>query len=111
MNMQELGTIAPYGIKVKIAILNNGWLGMVRQWQHLFYGDRYEATNLEKGTPDFANKLAEIYGIKSLTGRSLNSSPMMEPCFWISGSPAPKTAIQWWFPVQATIAEWDYILT
>ncbi|MCT7985341.1 biosynthetic-type acetolactate synthase large subunit [Laspinema sp. A4] len=74
MNMQELGTIAQYGIKVKIAILNNGWLGMVRQWQHLFYGDRYEATNLEKGTPDFA-KLAEVYGIKSLAVRSREELP------------------------------------
>ncbi len=64
MNLQELGTIAQHGIKVKIVILSNGWLGMVRQWQHLFFGDRYEATNLEKGTPDFA-KLAEVYGIKS----------------------------------------------
>jgi acetolactate synthase I/II/III large subunit len=65
MNMQELGTIAQYGIKVKIVILNNGWLGMVRQWQHLFYGDRYEATNLESGTPEFA-KLADVYGIKGI---------------------------------------------
>jgi len=65
MNMQELGTIAQYGVGVKIVILKNGWLGMVRQWQHLFYGDRYEATNLEIGTPDFA-KLAELYGIKGM---------------------------------------------
>jgi acetolactate synthase I/II/III large subunit len=65
MNMQELGTIAQYGIGVKIVILNNGWLGMVRQWQHLFYGDRYEATNLESGTPEFA-KLADVYGIKGI---------------------------------------------
>jgi acetolactate synthase-1/2/3 large subunit len=38
---------------------------MVRQWQHLFYGDRYEATNLEKGSPQFA-KLADVYGIKGI---------------------------------------------
>jgi acetolactate synthase-1/2/3 large subunit len=65
MNMQELGTIANYDLGVKIVILNNGWLGMVRQWQHLFYGDRYEATNLEKGSPQFA-KLADVYGIKGI---------------------------------------------
>lgn len=65
MNMQELGTVSQYGIGVKVVILNNGWLGMVRQWQHLFYGDRYEATNLEAGTPNFAN-LAHVYGIKAM---------------------------------------------
>jgi acetolactate synthase-1/2/3 large subunit len=65
MNMQELGTIANYDLGVKIVILNNGWLGMVRQWQHLFYGDRFEATNLEKGSPKFA-KLADVYGIKGI---------------------------------------------
>jgi acetolactate synthase I/II/III large subunit len=65
MNMQELGTIAQYKIGVKIVILHNGWLGMVRQWQHLFYGDRYEATYLESGTPDFS-KLADVYGIKGI---------------------------------------------
>ncbi len=65
MNMQELGTISQYNVGLKVVILNNGWLGMVRQWQHLFYGDRYEATNLEKGSPNFA-KLADVYNIKSL---------------------------------------------
>ncbi len=65
MNMQELGTIRQYGVKLKVVILNNGWLGMVRQWQHLFYGNRFEATNLEAGSPDFA-QLAEIYGIKGI---------------------------------------------
>ncbi|HEY9704166.1 MAG TPA: thiamine pyrophosphate-dependent enzyme, partial [Allocoleopsis sp.] len=65
MNMQELGTISQYEIGVKIVILHNGWLGMVRQWQHLFYGDRYEATNLEKGTPEFS-KLADVYNLKGI---------------------------------------------
>ncbi|WP_321160981.1 biosynthetic-type acetolactate synthase large subunit [Spirulina subsalsa] len=67
MNMQEVGTLSQYNIGVKVVILNNGWLGMVRQWQHMFYGDRYEATNLEMGMPQFA-KLAEVYqGIKGIT--------------------------------------------
>jgi acetolactate synthase I/II/III large subunit len=65
MNMQELGTISNYDLGVKIVILNNGWLGMVRQWQHLFYQDHYEATNLEKGSPKFA-KLAAVYDIKGI---------------------------------------------
>ena len=65
MNMQELGTIAQYAIGVKVVILKNGWLGMVRQWQHLFFGDRYEATNLEVGTPEFF-QLAQVYGIKGM---------------------------------------------
>jgi acetolactate synthase-1/2/3 large subunit len=66
MNVQELATIAQYDIKVKVVILHNGWLGMVRQLQHLFYGNRYEATNIEKGTPNFA-KLAEVFGIKGIS--------------------------------------------
>jgi acetolactate synthase I/II/III large subunit len=74
MNMQELGTISQYDIKVKIVILNNGWLGMVRQWQHLFYGDRYEATNLQKGSPNFA-KLGDVYGLASLTVKTREELP------------------------------------
>lgn len=66
MNMQELGTICHYQVGVKIVILNNGWLGMVRQWQETFYGERYEATDLQPGTPDFA-QLANVYGIKGMT--------------------------------------------
>lgn len=61
MNIQELGTAVQYGVAVKIAILNNGYLGMVRQWQELFYGKRYAETCLEGHNPDFV-KLAEAYG-------------------------------------------------
>src|ERR1700722_5363805 len=69
MTNQELATCAIEGIAVKIAIINNGNLGMVRQWQTLFYNERYSHTNLgdkkteAKGTriPDFV-KLAEAYG-------------------------------------------------
>ncbi len=69
MNIQELGTIAQYNIGIKAVSLNNGWLGMVRQWQETFYDKHYEATDLAKGSPDFA-KLAEVYGIKGITVRS-----------------------------------------
>ena len=60
MNVQELSTAVKCGIPVKVAILNNGYLGMVRQWQELFFNRRYSCTRLE-GAPDFV-KLAEAYG-------------------------------------------------
>ncbi len=63
MNIQELMTAVEYKIPVKIAILNNGYLGMVRQWQELFYDRRYSATPI-KG-PDFV-KLAEAYGAEGI---------------------------------------------
>ena len=60
MNIQELATAVANELPVNIAILNNGYLGMVRQWQELFYDRRYSGTIL-KGNPDFV-KLAEAYG-------------------------------------------------
>lgn len=65
MNIQELGTLAQYGINVKIVIINNGWQGMVRQWQQAFYGERYSCSNMELGMPDFVI-LARAYGIKGM---------------------------------------------
>jgi len=59
MNIQELGTCVANKINVKVAILNNGYLGMVRQWQELFYKKRYAYTAMTN--PDFV-KLAESYG-------------------------------------------------
>ena len=64
MNIQELGTIARENIAVKIAIINNGYLGMVRQWQELFYEKRYVATSLQ--CPDFV-KIADAYNIPGIT--------------------------------------------
>ncbi len=69
MNIQELGTLAQYGINVKTVIVNNGWQGMVRQWQEAFYGERYSSSNMEVGMPDFV-KLAEAYGIKGMVIKS-----------------------------------------
>ncbi len=63
MTIQELATIAQEKAAVKIAIINNGYLGMVRQWQELFYEKRYVATPLSG--PDFV-KVAEAYGIPGL---------------------------------------------
>jgi acetolactate synthase I/II/III large subunit len=60
MTLCELATIAQEGLDVNVAIINNGYLGMVRQWQEFFYERRYAATPLIG--PDFA-KLAQAYGI------------------------------------------------
>jgi acetolactate synthase-1/2/3 large subunit len=62
MTMSELATIVQENLKVNIAIINNGYLGMVRQWQEFFYEKNYEATPLL--SPDFS-KLADAFGIRS----------------------------------------------
>ena len=61
MTMQEFGTIMEYDIDVKIILLNNNYLGMVRQWQELFFDERYSETHLKN--PDFI-KIADAYNIK-----------------------------------------------
>jgi acetolactate synthase-1/2/3 large subunit len=63
MTIQELATIAQEKVALKIAVLHNTYLGMVRQWQELFYGKRYVATPLSG--PDFV-KVAEAYGVPAL---------------------------------------------
>jgi acetolactate synthase-1/2/3 large subunit len=63
MTQAELSTLAQEGIKVNIAILNNGYLGMVRQWQEFFYDKRYSATPMK--SPDFV-KIAEAHGLTGL---------------------------------------------
>ncbi len=65
MNSQELATAVQYRLPVKVAILNNGCLGMVRQWQEFFYEKRYVCSSLEGISPDFV-KLAEAYGAVGL---------------------------------------------
>lgn len=69
MNLQELGTLAQYGINVKTVIINNGWQGMVRQWQQAFYGERYSSSNMQPSMPDFV-KLADAFGIKGMVVES-----------------------------------------
>lgn len=64
MTIQELGTILHYGIAVKLIILNNGFLGMVRQWQDMFFSKRYASTELVN--PDFVT-IAGAYGIPAKT--------------------------------------------
>ncbi len=84
MNIQELSTVARLNIPVKIAILNNGYLGMVRQWQELFYNKRYSSVNLN-GNPDFV-KLAEAYGAKGfLVEKKEDVRPTIDKAFSIKG--------------------------
>ncbi len=66
MTLQELATLKKHNLNVKIVILNNGFLGMVRQWQDLFHAKRYSEVYLADSNPDFA-KLAEAYGIRGIT--------------------------------------------
>ena len=65
MNIQELATAVVNKLPVKVAILNNGYLGMVRQWQELFYDRNYSETDIGQGIPDFV-KVAEAYGAVGL---------------------------------------------
>ena len=64
MNLQELATAAAYKLPVKVVIINNGFHGMVRQWQQTFYGGRYSSSRLDH-SPDYV-KLAEAYGLMGL---------------------------------------------
>ncbi|MFA5562830.1 MAG: biosynthetic-type acetolactate synthase large subunit, partial [Candidatus Caldatribacteriota bacterium] len=64
MNSQELVTAVNNNLPIVTIIMNNGYLGMVRQWQELFFQKRYSSTNLE-GSPDFS-KLVEVYGGKGI---------------------------------------------
>ncbi|MBI4216998.1 MAG: biosynthetic-type acetolactate synthase large subunit [Chloroflexi bacterium] len=73
MTLQELATVVQENLPVKLAIMNNGYLGMVRQWQELFYNRRYVATPL--AGPDFV-KIAEAYGIP---GRRVTSKAQVIP--------------------------------
>jgi acetolactate synthase-1/2/3 large subunit len=65
MNIQELGTLSHYDLPVKVVVLNNGWQGMVRQWQESFYNERYSASEMMRGMPDFKS-LAESFGVRGI---------------------------------------------
>ena len=65
MNIQELGTLSQYGLPVKVVVLNNGWQGMVRQWQESFYEERYSNSEMTGGMPDF-RAVAEAFGVKGV---------------------------------------------
>lgn len=75
MNVQELATIKQYRLPVKVFILNNRYMGMVRQWQELIHGGRYSESYSES-LPDFV-KLAESFGIKGMRAKSIDELDTM----------------------------------
>jgi len=87
MNIQEMATAVQYGLPVKVVILNNRFLGMVRQWQELFYDKRYACTEMDHA-PDFI-KLAEAYGAVGLRA----TSPEEVESVLKEGLSLPKTVI------------------
>ena len=87
MNMQEIATMVQEGIPVKMAVFNNGYLGMVRQWQQFFHGRRYSATPI--WSPNYV-KLAEAYGIAGHRVESMEQLDSASRLRWLSpGRP-------WW---------------
>jgi acetolactate synthase I/II/III large subunit len=83
MNIQELGTAVQYGVDVKVVILNNHFLGMVRQWQERFYDERYSYSAMS--VPDFV-KLADAYGAKGFRiEKSKDLSKTMKEAFATPG--------------------------
>ena len=84
MNMQEIATMVQEGIPVKMAVFNNGYLGMVRQWQQFFHGRRYSATPI--WSPDYV-KLAEAYGIAGFRIESLEE--LQDAVATASAAPGP----------------------
>lgn len=109
MTLQELATIAKEKIAVKIAIFNNGFLGMVRQWQDMFYEKRYVATPLN--CPDFV-KIADAYCIPGMTVRHKKDvvpaieKAMQEPgSFLINFMVKPEENVYPMVPPGASLAE------
>jgi len=76
MSLQELGTISQYQLGIKIFIINNGWQGMVRQWQESFYGNRFSNSYMKNGMPNFA-LVAKAY---NLEGYDINSIDELKIC-------------------------------
>ncbi|WP_409297354.1 acetolactate synthase large subunit [Peribacillus sp. SCS-26] len=84
MTLQELGIVAELGLPVKVVIINNQALGMVRQWQQTFYQERY-SHSVFNSQPSFA-KLAEAYGIKAYTIKSeAEAEKVMDEAFAFDG--------------------------
>ena len=84
MNIQELATVSTYDIPVKVIVLNNGYLGMVRQWQDLFYSKRYSQVDIS-GVPDFV-RVAEAYGVKGIGVREASEvEPALKEAFETQG--------------------------
>jgi len=87
MTVQEVATAVSQKLNVIVAILNNGFLGMVRQWQELFFGKRYSHTCLEYTNPDFV-KLVEAYGAKGMrVGKHDEVIPVLEKAMKVKNCP------------------------
>ena len=84
MTLHDLATVVQEQLPLRIALSNNGYLGMVRQWQEMFYDQRYEATRLHN--PDFV-KLVEAYGIRSW--RAGNKNQACQAIAEARGHPGP----------------------
>ena len=94
MNIQELATAVINKLPVKVAILNNRYLGMVRQWQELFFNERYSYTHLEV-VPDFV-KLAEAYGAVGLRATKPNEvEPVLKEAFKIKKTVFMDFVVYW----------------
>jgi len=94
MNIQELATATINKLPVKVAILNNRYLGMVRQWQELFYNERYSHTHLEV-VPDFV-KVAEAYGAVGLRATKPSEvEPVLKEAFKIKKTVFMDFVIDW----------------
>ncbi|MBI4823566.1 MAG: biosynthetic-type acetolactate synthase large subunit [Nitrospirae bacterium] len=94
MNIQELATAVINKLPVKVAILNNRYLGMVRQWQELFFGERYSYTHLDV-VPDFI-KIAEAYGAVGLRATKPSEvEPILKEAFKIKGTVFMDFVVDW----------------
>jgi acetolactate synthase-1/2/3 large subunit len=88
MTAQELATCAIEGLPIKVLIFNNGFLGMVRQWQELFYDERYSEVELGTAIPDYV-KLAEAYGCVGLRcDRADDVDAVLDKALAVTGVPA-----------------------
>ena len=109
MTLQELATIAQEHLPVKICIMNNGYLGMVRQWQELFYDHHYKSVAMS--SPDYV-KLAEAYGIaaskvtnKQDVGMALATAAAHPGPFLIDFQVAPEENVYPMVPPGASLGE------
>ena len=95
MNIQELATAVLNKLPVKVAILNNRYLGMVRQWQELFYQERYSHTKLDETVPDFV-KLAEAYDAVGLRATKKSEvEPVLKEAFRIKRPVFMDFVVDW----------------
>jgi acetolactate synthase-1/2/3 large subunit len=87
MNIQELITAVVHSVPIKIFVINNSTLGMVRQWQELFYGKKYSQTDLSSQNPDFV-KVAQAFGMDAFSANNPeNVDDMLNRAFEINNKP------------------------